>query len=99
MGILIQKDRKNSWEALSVIEKLMILWFIQEKRLTTFDNGKKDSVTADLVKLAEANNIRAEGKPKHHKGEFSNLCIFLIVFVGGFFDKRLLLLISGLISG
>jgi hypothetical protein len=56
LQILIQKDRKNSWEALSVMEKLMILWFIQEKHPITFDNCKADTGTADPVRLTGSNN-------------------------------------------
>lgn len=52
LGILIRKDRKNSWEALSVIEELMIFRFIQEKRPTTFDNCKAERGAAGPVKLA-----------------------------------------------
>lgn len=74
------EKQKEELETLSVTEKLMILWFTQEKLLTTLDNCKADSAIDDPVKLAGAKNSRVEAQPKYLKGEFSNTHIFLIVF-------------------
>lgn len=74
------EKQKEELETLSVTEKLMILWFTQEKLLTTLDNCKADSAIDDPVKLAGAKNSRVEAQPKYRKGEFSNTHIFLIVF-------------------
>ena len=74
------EKQKEELETLSMIEKLMILWFTQEKLLTALDNCKADSAIDDPVKLAGAKNSRVEAQPKYRKGEFSNTHIFLIVF-------------------